>query len=122
MDEQRYYKKIVESLKLLSLPFNEQKKYFPVFVDVPFEILDTFDKAFLLLPKVIEARKVKYDAIANLLRLHHLINSVVNNSDFQHMMEEQINEYKEWIKIRELAKEILQIMKEMLDFPNIEYI
>ena len=115
-------KKIVASLKLLSLPYEEQVKYFPDFVDVPFEVLDTFYNAFLLLPQQIEDGEFNYAVIANLLRLNNMINAISCNSDLQNLEEEQFNSSIEWKKVREFAKEVLCVMNEPIEKPEKDFI
>ena len=122
MDIQRYYQKIVESLKLLSLPFDEQIQFFPEYVDVPFEIFDTFEKSFMLLPQVLESDKITYQAVPNLLRLHNFINMELRNPDFDILEAEKLCNSREWNIIRELSKEILELMNEPLSKPNPTYI
>ena len=122
MNTELYYKKITESLRLLSLPFEEQIKCFPNFVEVPFEVLDTFNKAFLLSPTLIELGKFNNSIIANLLRLHNLINLTLNNPNFKDLEDEQFSKSSEWNKVRELSKEILQLMGEAFKNPDPKYI
>ncbi len=81
------YRKIIESLKLLALPFEKQKEYFPDFVDVPFEILDTFNNAILTLPTLIENELFSFKEIAYLLRVKNLIHIIVENPLFEDLEE-----------------------------------
>jgi hypothetical protein len=122
MKIETYYTKLIESLKLLSLNFNEQKKYFPEFVDVPFEILDTFEKAFMLLPQLMELNKITCKVIPNLLRLHNLINIELRNPNFDSIESEKLCNSEEWDKIRKIARDTLQIVGKPLEKPNPNYI
>ncbi len=106
------YKSIIESLRTLSLPFDEQVKCFPAFVDVPFEVLDDFDNAIILSPKVIESGKLDYHVIADLIRLHNLIEFTARNPAFKDLEEKQFSEADEWNRVRKLAKELLLLMGE----------
>ena len=117
-----HYKNITESLKLLSLSFEEQVKYFPHFVDVPFEVIDTFGNAVLLLPGVIESGKLGKKAIASILRLRNVINITLSNPDFKDLDDEQFKVSDEWDKVREMAKDTLQLMGEPLGKPDLNYI
>jgi len=122
MEIERYYKKLIASLKLISLNFNEQREYFPEFVDVPFEILDTFEKAFMLLPQLVELNIITYKAIPNLLRLHNLVNMELKSVDFETLEAEKLCNSEEWNKIRELSKETLNFMDEPFGKPDNNYI
>lgn len=118
----RHYKKVIESLKLLSLSYEKQKTLFPDFVDVPFEILDTFENAFLLLPSLIENTLFSYNSIAYLLRLHNIIIITSQIPKFKDLNEHQFQYSLEWEKIREMSKDALKQIGEPLSTPNTEYI
>lgn len=81
------YSKIIESLKLLALPYKKQKEYFPSFVDIPFEILDTFSNSILPLPTLIEEEFFSFKEIAYLLRVKNLITIIVENPSFEDLGE-----------------------------------
>jgi len=117
-----HYKELIESLKLLALPFKEQLLCFPEFADVPWEVLDTFDNSFLLLPKLIEDEKFKYNVIANIIRLHNFINLTCSNPSFKNLDYEQFDSTEEWNKIRIFAMETLTLIGEPLEKPDIKYI
>ena len=101
------FEKINESIKLLSLPYEEQKGKFPSFVDVPFEILDTFDNSFLIFPNLVENGMFTYKVIAMILRLHNIINFTISNPNFKDLEVEQFSNHVEWDRIRNLAGEIV---------------
>lgn len=122
MEIERYYKKITESLKLLSLNFNEQKEYFPDFVDIPFEILDTFENAFILLPQLLESNKITYNVVPNLLRLHSLINLELKSPEFENLEVEKLCNSESWNRIRDMSKEIIKLMGESYEKPDSDYI
>ena len=121
-ETERYFLKIRESLKLLSLTFNEQKQFFPTFVDMPFEVLDTYEKAFLLLPQVVESKKISsYSVIANLLRIHFAINMIFNHPNYDEFDDEKLTTITDWNRVRELSIQTLQLMGVPLDKPNPDY-
>lgn len=122
MEIERYHKKLIASLNLISLNFNEQRAYFPKFVDVPFEILDTFEKAFMLLPELLELNLITYKPIPDLLRLHNLVNLELRNNNFETLEAEKLCNSREWNKIRELSKEILNFMDEPFGKPDKNFI
>lgn len=122
MELERYYKKVTEALKLLSLNFDEQKEYFPDFVDIPFEILDTFENAFLLLPQLLESNKIEYTVVPNLLRLHNFISWELKNPEFENLEVEKLCSSVDWNRIRDLSKEILKIMGDSIEKPDSDYI
>lgn len=122
MDIVEYKKKLTESLKLLSLTFKEQSLCLPDFVDVPFEVIDSYGNAFLLLPQIIEAGLINYPVIANLLRLHNLINFTANRPEFKDLEEAQFANSEEWNLVRALSRETLELMEEPLEKPDLKYI
>ncbi|UYQ95400.1 hypothetical protein MKQ68_09850 [Chitinophaga horti] len=122
MEIERYYKILTESLKLLSLDFDEQKDFFPEFVDVPFEILDSFQNAFILLPQILEAKRINCDVMPDLLRLNNLINSALAHPDFDTLEALEMCTSENWEKIREISKLCLIHLKEPLTKPNSKYL
>ncbi len=104
-----YYNRLIDSLKLLALPYNEQKKKFESFVDTPFEIIDVFDNNFKQLPKLIEKDVLSNIQIAEIIRLNNLIDFTLTNPKFKDLEEEQFANAPEWNNIRLFAKEILQL-------------
>jgi hypothetical protein len=116
------YKKISESIKLLTLPCKEQKNYFPEFVDYSFEIVDSYHNAFLLLPELIENNYFSYLSIASLIRLNNFIDFAISNSAFYELDEEQLEKNDQWLNIQRLARESLERMGEPLEKPDKSYI
>ena len=102
--------KLIESLSVLSLSYSDQKIRFPSFVDVPFEILDDFDNAFLSLPALIENGKFTKQEIAYIVRLHNLINITASNPLLKNLEPEQFDASQEWNMIRDLAKKTLELI------------
>ena len=121
-DTERYYKKLIEALKLISISFEEQKKYFPDFVDVPFEVLDTFENAFYLLPEILETNKINYNVIPNILRIHNLIYLGIFDADFDSLSYEELYNSSEWNRMIVLSKDILKMMNIPLEKPDNNYL
>ena len=121
-DVTNWYRKVVEALKLLSLPYEDQKKYFENFVDIPFEVIDTFDNSFLLLPQLIEGDKFSLLAVASLIRLHNMINFATKNPHLKDLSEDQFSSAQEWNQIRELSKQTLLLIGESIEKPDSNYI
>lgn len=117
------YRRLIEVLKLLAIPYDEQKMYFPNFVDLPFELSDTYHNAFLLLPSLIENNFfISNNIIANLIRLENMLNSILNNPSFYNLDEKSFLENSEWNNIRQLSREILLQSKETISRPTQGYI
>ncbi|EFK37831.1 MULTISPECIES: hypothetical protein [Chryseobacterium] len=110
------YKKIVESLKLLASSLEEQEKYLPDFADVPDDVTSSFENVFLLLPSLIENNKFSNASIASILRLNIKIQWCLRNVDLDDFSN------SEWNKVREMAKNTLQIMGEPFGKPDLNYI
>lgn len=116
-----FYRRTLESLKLLALPFSEQKKCFKDFVDAPFEVLDTYHNAFLQLPKLIETNRFSNVQIAALIRLYNKMNFTASNPDLKDLDEIQFSTHVLWNKIREQAKEVLRLLDEPIEHPDSNY-
>lgn len=113
---EQQYKKVTESLKLLAASLEEQEKYLPDFADVPDDVTSSFENAFLLLPALIESNMFSYTSIAAILRLYHKVQWCLRNlglDDFSNL---------EWNKVREMARDTLQIMGEPIEQPDRKYI
>ena len=122
-DLERFYIKIIESLKLIGTSdFEDTKSYFPDYVDLPFEVLDTYHNAFLLIPDLIDNNQFSNNTIANLIRLEILLNIIIKKPDFEHLNYEQLVNTKEWQTIINLAKETLDLIGIPLDKPDLDYI
>lgn len=116
------YKKLIESLKLLSITYLEQKSFFPDFVDLPFELSDTYHNVFILLPELIEEKLFTYEVISNLMRLEIMLNRIMNDPSYDNLNEQKFLENKEWSNVRSLAKKILNQNGELLAKPDSNYI
>ncbi|WP_288438503.1 hypothetical protein [uncultured Chryseobacterium sp.] len=110
------YKKIIESLKLLASSLEEQEKYLPDFADIPDDVTSSFENAFLLLPSLVENNKFSNASIASILRLNNKVQWCLRNIDLDDFSN------SEWNKVREMAKNTLQIMGESFGKPDLNYI
>ena len=97
-------------------------KCLPDFVDVPLEVLDDFDDALFFLPDLIEEKKLDYAVIANILRLHRLILFASSRPELKDLDEDTFSTAVEWNNIREKSKEILVLMGEKVERPDLKYI
>ncbi len=121
-NENRYRRKVIESLRLLSLDYRDQISIFPSFVNAPFEVLDTFFNAFLLLPNLIESQQFCYEGIANLLRIRFLANMIINLENFDTITDAEFEVMEDWKLINSLAKETLYFFGEEVIEPNLDFI
>ncbi len=92
---------LIDSLKNLSKSYEEQINLFPDYVDVFDEILSDFGNAFLLLPSLMEARIVSYEAVINILKCNNLID--LNLSNETKLTDESFENDNSWNLVRELA-------------------
>ena len=116
MELEQHYKMLTESLKLLASSLEEQEKYLPDFADVPDDVTSCFENTFLLLPALIENNKFSYNSIAPILRLYNKMQWCLRNVDLYDFSN------AEWNKVREMARDTLQIMGEPLGNPEPGYI
>ena len=117
-----HHKQMLESLKLLAMPFSVQKKCFEDFVDAPFEVLDTFDDAFLQLPKLVEVGRFSNMEIASILKLHNMINFTASRPELMDLDENQFSTHVSWNRIREQSKELLILLGEPIELPDKSYL
>ncbi len=107
---------ITESLKLLASSLEEQEEYLPEFADVPDDVISSFENAFLLLPTLIESNKFSNNSIASILRLYNKVQWCLRNLDLDDFSN------AEWNKVREMARDTLQIMGESIGKLDPDYI
>lgn len=116
MEQENAYKRIIESLKLLALSYEEQKKCFPDFVDVPDDVVSSFENSFLQLPILVEKGMFSNCGLASLLRVYNLIQWCIRNLDLDDFSNDK------WNKVRELSKETLRLIGEPLKNPDMDYV
>jgi hypothetical protein len=95
------------SIVVLSLPYQLQKNEYPSFVDVPFEVIDDFEKQILLLPAIIDSGVLSHYCVASIVRIHNLIGMVARMPGYENLDESQFEADEEWEKVRILASETL---------------
>jgi hypothetical protein len=79
--EDLHFKKIAESLRLLVASSSTVSELFEPFVDVPFEVLDTYRNAFVLTPRLVEQGVFTYPQIADLIRLEMFVSQLLRIID-----------------------------------------
>lgn len=121
-EQNLYFNRLKESVKLLALPYVVQKDFFEDFVDAPFEVLDTFHNAFLHLPKLVEENMLTNLATANVLRLNNLISFTSSNLELKDLDEFQFSHANEWNIVRDLASETIKLLGDKVESPNPKYL
>lgn len=112
---QRYYKTVVDSIKLLSLPYRKQKEFLPDFVDHRFEIMDSFQHAFVLLPQLVENKIIPTKALADILRLKNMVDLTINMESLYDLSDKKLEKNEYWVSTQSLAIKILPLLGENYD-------
>lgn len=107
-----HFRKIVQSLRLLVAPAPVQAAIFEPFVDVPFEVLDTYRNAFLLTPNLIEQGMFGYPQIANLIRLNNSVSFLLAEISSDECDECSASVVTLRETVRRLAEELLDSLGE----------
>lgn len=107
-----HFRKIVQSLRLLVAPVPVQAAIFEPFVDVPFEVLDTYRNAFLLTPNLIEQGMFSYSQIANLIRLNNSVSFLLAEISSDECDECSASVVTLRETVRRLAEELLDSLGE----------
>lgn len=113
-----YKNKLVASIQLLALPYENQREMLPAFVDLPFELLDVFDSAFILLPQIVEAELLSYQEISWVLRLNNQVSTVHNMIELHDLDEGDHLNHEVWQLLRNLAGQVLDKMSIHQAVPN----
>jgi hypothetical protein len=106
MDIKNQFNLLVDSLKLLSSCYEDQKKSLPDFVNIKDEVISSFEDAFLLMPQLIEKDYVTKKSIISIIRCYNWM-ELVNRDETIADKESFINHDK-WQKIRYLARKALE--------------
>lgn len=114
------YSLLVNSLKLLGLPYEDQRKILPDFVgNIQDDVVSEFDNAFMLLPQLMDQKKVSCEAVKSILSCYILIEMNVSNPE---LPERAFENHDSWNRVRSLAEQALNIMGEKLTYPeNIKF-
>lgn len=116
MELEVQYKIVIESLKLLSASYEEQRKSLPEFADVPDDVTSSFENAFLLLPQLIEEGRFSNEGIASLLRVFNKMEWCLRNIELDDFSN------SEWNKLRELSKQTLILLDEDNNMTDLDYV
>jgi hypothetical protein len=111
-DENFHFRKLVESLRLLILPAEKQAELFEPFVDVVFEVLDSYQNAFLLTPALIEREFFSFIQIANMIRLNNFIAMLFSSDCDGHIDDSDKSKEALWRMVRSLALDLLDSLGE----------
>lgn len=114
------YKSLTESLRLLRSTYEEQQTYLPNFVMVRDETIAIFEDAFLLLPQIIEAELVDKKSTASIVRCFNLMGMALRNNETSDL--ESFKNHKIWQRVRNLADQALDDMKESKGKPDLSHI
>ncbi|NBA86189.1 hypothetical protein GVN16_10480 [Emticicia sp. CRIBPO] len=96
------------SLVCLSKSYEEQVATFPDYVDVFDEVISDFDNAFRLLPSLMEARIVSYEAVIDILKCNNLIELNLSIEEMQ--TDESFESDDAWNLVREYATNALNLL------------
>ena len=120
MDLKFQYKSLVESLRLLASPFENQVNHLPDYVEVKDEVIAAVGDAFLLLPQLIENDFLTKEAIASVVRCFNWMDMAARNDEISDL--ESFKNHESWQKVRGLADKALDEMKEKKGEPDLSHI
>ena len=120
MNPEEQYETLIESLKLLAATYETQVSVLPDFVDLVFEVVDTYENAFFLLPTIIRNDFLSKENIASLISLYFRVFSVYSNDDLCTLVEFRNNE--RWNEVRQYAIDILKSLNISNSSPNLDHI
>lgn len=111
------YQYIINSLNLISLPYDLQNQAFDKydFADVSDEVISSFENAFLYLPEVIDAGYFSLKNVANIIRIYNKFSWCMRNVGIDNFTD------REWNKVRYMAKDLLDDMGLYNNDVNIDF-
>lgn len=104
------------------MTLDDQKKLFPAFVDTPNEVIDAYYNSFLLLPDLVNDAMFSNSVLAELIRIQNYISIVMAQSSVQAIEEKEVDSNKEWIILRSMSKNVLELLDEPMVPPDMNYI
>lgn len=121
-----YFENLTNSLKLLAI-INQDNlgrivKEYPKFCDIPFEVCDSYLKAFTLTPQLIDNGYFDLKIIANLVRLYIFVESLIADPSLDKVSEDAFFSDPRWIRISQIAKKILEQIDIPLSYPQFEHL
>lgn len=109
---------VVDALRLVALPADEQIAALPDFVDVPDEVLQLYEDAWVLVPQIREAGLLsdeEHEALARLDRHHTTLAGIDEHDGF--WTAEGMRNDERWARSRQLAREALDCLGRPLGKP-----
>lgn len=114
------YISLINSLRALALPYEEQQALMPDFVFALYDLPETFyESGFILLPQIVEAGLLSNETIATLIRIEIAI-SGINWQQMDSISKDEVISQPVWEKLHTLAKEALNSMDEKIVKPYTE--
>lgn len=98
---------LINSIKLLSMPYEEQRNYLPGFVGdglIQDDVLTDFDIAFSIVPILMEKKELSYEAVKQILKCNNLISLNLTRPD---LPPDAFKDHPDWGRVRELGRELL---------------
>ncbi len=120
MNPEQQYKSLVESLRLVAAPKEQQVSALPDFVVVTDEVAMTFGDAFLLAPQLVRGGLVTDEAFQALARLDEWLERMPTDGSISSL--HSLENHPFWRRSRELATNALFQLKESLGPPDLSHI
>ncbi len=114
------YKILVDALKLMGLPFDEQKRFLPKYADIKDDVVSVFINAFYIMPQLMDRQEISYSAANKIL--HCYVQMDLSLSIEERATDSAFANHEAWEQIRELARESLKEMGEPIETPPVDSI
>jgi hypothetical protein len=120
MDIRNLYNTLVQSLRLVASPFELQIVSLPRFVNVPDEIVLTYNDAYLIASQLKAENLISPKVLGMLKELDELFGKMSEEKYLWTV--EKLKSNESWEKSRILAFDILKQLNEPYDSPNLDFI
>lgn len=121
-DAQRFFEKLIDSLRLLAADYETQVSVLPSFVYTPDELVQTFTDCMVLLDQIIEAGLVSREQAAKLKEIDDAFDRAGNDNPEYFYSYEAVQEDLRWESIWQLAAEALALMGRRREPPKLDWI
>lgn len=120
--QDQYYRMLLESIQLLASDYETQVRSLPDYVHVPDEIALTYYDCLLLLEQIEEAGLVTEEQVYRMKAVDMLLSSISGQENAHLWTRDALKNDQVWEQVRNGARQILDILGERQQPPNLFWI
>jgi hypothetical protein len=119
-NDQLFYNRMIEVLKLLAADYQIQISSFPNYVQIPDEIALSFEDVYIFSNNLKDSGMINEEQKAKLDYLNIQLDEMSENKSLWGL--ESLKEAQEWQEIRKLAVELIMLLGKTLERPDLSWL